>query len=221
MHVPKAAGTSFRKVLEAAFGPRLVRDYGDLPLSSDFEARVRTAHERPGLLLPSAAAAVQGHFLASKYRAASPRLAVWFRDPVQRAASHYHFWRDHAGDDDPNQTKRRFLESGLDLAGFAEMREMRNVHARFLDGVPLKAFAFVGVVEQFARGLRLFARVFDLPAPSPPIALNVSAAPMAEGGHSMPEDVARRIAALNRVDLELHAEAVRRFEALCREHAVD
>lgn len=148
-------------------------------------------------------------------------LAVWVRDPVQRAASHYHFWRDNAGDDDPNHTKQRFLESGHDLDGFAEMPELRNVHARFLDGVPLSAFAFVGVVEQFARGLRLFARVFDLPAPSPPVALNVNPAPTAEGAHSVPEDVARRIAALNRVDVELHAEAARRFEALCREHGVD
>ena len=195
VHVPKAAGTSFRTALEQAFGSRLVLDYGDFPLSSDYETRAQTASARPGVFVPDTAAAVHGHVLASKYRAASPRLAVWVRDPVQRAASHYHFWRDNAGDDDPNHTKRRFLESGLDLAGFAEMPEMRDVHARFLDGVPLSAFAFVGLVEQFARGLRLFARVFDLPAAPPPVVLNVRPAHAAPG-HDVPADLTRHITGL-------------------------
>jgi len=215
VHVPRAGGTAFRTWLARDWGPQLVLDYGDQPLSSDYEARARAARGGPGLFLPSSARAVHGHFLASKYRAAAPRMAIWFREPVARAASHMRFWRDVGAEGDPNLTKRRFLEQGLDLAGFAEMPELRDVHARFMDGLPLAAFDFVGVYEQLARGVRLFARMFDLPEPGALPVIN-------PGSPDEPLSPAlrQRVAELNRRDVELYAAARERFEALCREHGV-
>jgi hypothetical protein len=216
VHVPRAGGTTFRRWLAQEWGDRLVLDYADQPLSSDYAARVRQARSGPGLFLPASARAVHGHFLASKYQAAAPRLAIWLREPAARAASHWRFWRDSAGDHDPNLTKRRFVEQGLDLAGFAEMPELQDVHARFMDGVPLTAFAFVGVFAQLARGVRLFARMFGLaePAALPVVnAASVDAEPLSPA-------LRGRLAELNRRDVELYAAAVERFEALCRAHGV-
>jgi hypothetical protein len=215
VHVPRAGGTAFRTWLAREWGADLVLDYGDQPLSSDYQARARAARGGPGVFVPSSARAVHGHFLATKYRAAAPRMAIWFREPVARAASHMRFWRDVGAEGDPNRTKRRFLEQRLDLAGFAEMPELRDVHARFMDGLPLDAFAFVGVYEQLARGVRLFARMFGLPDPG--------VLPVANAGS--PEEplspgLRQRVAELNPSDVELHAAARERFEALCRAHGV-
>ena len=219
IHVPRAGGTTLRTWLQRQWGQALVPDYDDQPLSSDYDVRVRAARAGAGRFLPATARAVHGHFLASKYRDASPRLAIWFREPVERTASHHRFWRRTAGDGDPNATKRRFLAEGRDLAGFAEMPELRDVHARFMDGVPLAGFAFVGVFEQFARGVRLFARLFGLPDPGDLAALNANPREAARE-EAIPADVRERIAGLNRRDRELYAAATERFEALCREHGV-
>ena len=216
VHVPRAGGTTFRTWLARAWGARLVLDSGDQPLSADYEERAQAARGKAGVFLPVSARAVHGHFLASKYRAASPELAIWFRDPVERTASHFHFWRATAGDEDPNRTKRRFVEQSLDLAGFAEMPELRDVHRRFMDGVELEAFAFVGLFEQFERSLRLFARRFGLAVPDELIGARNAGAARAPGApHSLSDGERAHIAALNRGDAALYAAAVRHFEALC------
>jgi hypothetical protein len=221
VHVPRAAGTTFRTWLFREWGARLVLDYGDQPLSSDYGPRAQEARRAPGLFLPASARAVHGHFLASKYRAASPELAIWVRDPVERAASHYHFWRETAGDDDPNQTKRRFVERKLDLFGFAEMPELRDVHLRFMDGVALEAFAFVGVFEQLERSVRLFARMFGLAMPDDlPGARNAGPRRAPGAPHGLADRERAHIAALNQGDLALYEAAVRRFEALCARSGV-
>jgi hypothetical protein len=221
VHVPRAAGTTFRTWLFREWGARLVLDYGDQPLSSDYAARARAARGGPGVFLAAAARAVHGHFLASKYRAASPELAIWVRDPVERTASHFHFWRETAGDDDPNRTKRRFVERRLDLAGFAEMPELRDVHLRFMDGVALEAFAFVGVFEQLERSVRLFARMFGLAVPDPLPGPRDAGRPRAAGApHGLSDRERTHIAALNRGDRDLYEAAVRRFEALCAQSGV-
>ena len=96
------------------------------------------------------------------------------------------------------------------------MPELQDVHARFMDGVPLTAFAFVGVFAQLARGVRLFARMFGLaePAALPVVnAASVDAEPLSPA-------LRGRLAELNRRDVELYAAAVERFEALCRAHGV-
>ena len=221
VHVPRAAGTTFRTWLFREWGARLVLDYGDQPLSSDYEQRAREARGATGVFLPDSARAVHGHFLASKYRAASPDLAIWVRDPVERTASHYHFWRETAGDDDPNRTKRSFVERKLDLAGFAEMPELRDVHLRFMDGVALEAFAFVGVFEQLEKSVRLFARRFGLAVPDELPGPRSAGPPRAAGApHRLSARERAHIAALNRGDLALYEAAVRRFEALCGQNGV-
>ena len=54
--------------------------------------------------LPDEVACIHGHFLPVKYRIALARrpahYVTWLRDPVERIASHYAFWRrDYDGSD--------------------------------------------------------------------------------------------------------------------------
>jgi hypothetical protein len=107
LHVPKAAGNSFRALLQTHFGERLRLDYGDwagfnVPAAIERrDARTREARGRRDEFLEKYDA-IHGHFIADKYLGLFPTadFVAFFRDPYQQALSHYCFLlrnpqRDH------------------------------------------------------------------------------------------------------------------------------
>jgi hypothetical protein len=212
VHVPKTGGVSFREVLAELAGGHMVQDYADRPLAP--RSRWRAWRERLRRAeLPAGTRVVHGHFVASKYWRSYPeaRFVTWFRDPVERLASHYFYWQREP--DPENPTCRRLLEERLSLRAFAALPEMRDVHARFLGGVPVEAFAFVGLTERFDAGMELFRRLF-----CPELRLEAGRRnrnPERSGERYELEPAEREaLAALNRVDLELYARARARHEEL-------
>ena len=83
---------------------------------------------------------------------------AWFREPVERLASHYHYWKRKP--DRQNPTCQRLIEEDLSLEAFAALPEMRDVHARFLGEVPPERLAFVGLTERYDDSMDLFRRAF-------------------------------------------------------------
>jgi len=212
VHVPKTGGVSFREVLAELADGHIVFDYDDRPLSpAPPFARLLRRLRRPAL--PSGTRVVHGHFVASKYRRLLPaaRFATWFRDPVERLASHYHYWLREP--DPANATCRRLIEEKLSLAEFAALPEMRDVHHRFLGGVPVERFAFVGLTERFDESMELFGALF---CPERPLAVGRANANPGRSGerYDLGDGERAALAALNRADVLLHERAVRRFEAL-------
>lgn len=212
VHIPKTGGVSFREVLVELADGHLVQDYDDRPLAPRSRWRSLRARLRR-VDLPPGTRVVHGHFVAAKYWRAYPeaRFVSWFRDPVERLASHYHYWLREP--DPRNATCRRLLEEKLALPAFAALPEMRDVHARFLGGVPVEAFAFVGLTEAFEAGMELFGRLF---CPERRIELGRRNANPERRGERYDIEPGERaaIAALNRVDLDLYARARARYEEL-------
>jgi hypothetical protein len=212
VHVPKTGGVTFREALEGLAEGHLVLDYDDRPLAP--RSLVRSLRERLRRVeLPPGTRVVHGHFVASKYHRRYPgaRFVTWFRDPIERLASHYHYWLREP--DPKNPTCRRLLEERLTLEQFGALPEMRDVHARFLGGVPVEAFAFVGLTEAFDAGMELFQRLFG---PARPLEVGRrNANPDRRGErYELPPGVREALAANNRRDLELYARARARYEAL-------
>ena len=212
VHIPKTGGVTFREVLAELAGGHLVLDYDDRPLAP--RSRWRALRERlRRTSLPPGTRVVHGHFVAAKYGRSHPeaRFVTWLRDPVERLASHYHYWLREP--DPKNATCRRLLEGRLDLVQFAALPEMRDVHARFLAGVPIERFAFVGLTEAFDEGMELFRRLF-CPERSLAIARR-NANPERRGErYELEPAVRERIAALNRADEDLYARARARYDEL-------
>jgi hypothetical protein len=212
VHIPKTGGVSFREVLAKLAEGRMVQDYDDRPLAP--RTLWRAARERlRSARLPPGTRVVHGHFVASKYWRGyrDARFVTWLRDPVERLASHYHYWQREP--DPRNPTCRRLLEERLSLEQFAALPEMRDVHARFLGGMPVEAFAFVGLTEAFDEGMALFARLFG--AELPPGAPRRNANPERRGErYDIEPTVRRAIAARNRADLALYERGRARFEEL-------
>lgn len=167
LHLPKTAGTRFRRLLESHFAERLLADYADAPLHDTVAAR-RLQALRAGaalLLRPHRlqdVEAVHGHFLAIKYSLWSGgpgwRRVTWLRDPVERLASHYYYWRRSYEPAQSGVLHQRMMEEDWSLERFCLGPELRNIYRQFLWGVPLARFDFVGITEHFDHDIDDFAR---------------------------------------------------------------
>ena len=157
VHLPKTAGTSFGAALRRAYGEAYLEDYGDLPMQHapwKRQWRALRAAIRGADVLPEPVRCVHGHFLAAKYRFLARRQKVcyitWLRDPVERIASHYHFWRrDYAGDDPAQPLRNRVLREEWSFERFALGPEMRDVYRRYLWRFDPRRFDFIGITEHY------------------------------------------------------------------------
>ncbi len=173
VHVPKTAGTSFRRALEAAYGTdHLHFDYDRIddpiaPFHADFAAW-RMAADRDIQSLPLHVQAVHGHFSAVKYRPAFPdgRWITWLRHPVGRLISHFFFWKSLPRDGGQGHSYLPAIWDGrVGFREFVELPLMRDlVSAHFLRGMCLQDFTFVGIQEHYAEDLAYLGRLLGWPA---------------------------------------------------------
>lgn len=159
LHMPKTAGTSFADALRRIHGNGLVTEYQDMTMQiprGRREARMlASAAWRLPMAWNPAVTAIHGHVLPVAYRLAPLRrpttYITWLRDPVQRAVSHYHFWRrDYDGSDPRQPLRNRMLREAWSLERFCLGPELRNVYQRYLWAFDPNAFAFIGITERYA-----------------------------------------------------------------------
>jgi hypothetical protein len=207
VHIPKTAGTSFRRALEERFGPRLALYYG-----------VRDPKTTEGLRVPreevAGAAArlaeqgfevLHGHYplrlVAPLITDASAQVWTWLRDPVDRTISQFDFYKER-----PLELKAlagRVKAGEFDLDDFAKIKGVRDLQTRYLKGFALSDLAFVGVVEQFELGLAL---LFGDQAPELKRRYNAT-----DERSKADADQRTRIAELNARDMQLYVEGLRLF----------
>ncbi|GAC1535521.1 MAG: hypothetical protein NVS2B17_05900 [Candidatus Velthaea sp.] len=165
VHVPKAAGNSFREALQSAFGDRIMRDYGDWAGFDHPEANERRAlrtarmREQRDELLANYDA-IHGHFVADKYCGLFPttHFVAFFRDPFQQAVAHYDFLRRNPQRDHPEE--RIFHEAKMTLLDYLRWDAFRDQQSQFLGSVPIEDFTMVGLSGEYARSLALFRSIF-------------------------------------------------------------
>lgn len=209
IHVPKTAGTAFQQLLSNQFGSRLLLENGDRPLAPGYLVRSlrRTAKRWAGQTEfdPSRYDCIHGHFLARRFDyLGKVRRIIWLRDPVQRVASHYHYWKRVP--DMRNADCRLMIEKNMSLVQFAALPRMRNVQARFVDGCRLSDFAFIGLFENIDESLSRLSAATGIDASSLPR----SNANAEKSGDKYPisDAQAQRVFGLNKRDEKLYAEAL-------------
>src|ERR1019366_10380322 len=108
VHVPKCAGTSFRRILSGICGARIWFNYG----------MIFTREQARADLVPEGTSFIHGHFLADAFDDLYPRrrLVTWVRHPVEGLVSNYsHFLRSPGMRDD---CCRALHKQGLSLRQF-------------------------------------------------------------------------------------------------------
>jgi hypothetical protein len=167
VHLPKTAGTSFAAALERNFGDALQRDYADIPVNTPPYERNKAALQN---CLANAEkdfqgiSCIHGHFLPLKYLLLSARqniqFVTWMRNPIERALSHYYFWRRSFDPDNAPPLHRKMMEEDWSLERFCLGPEARNLYAQFLYGFPLEYFSFIGITEFYEEDFIAFSKKY-------------------------------------------------------------
>ena len=77
---------------------------------------------------------------------------MWLRDPAERIASYYDFWRSSEPHGNPNHDE--FLASDMSLTEFAAWEPIRTeFEEMYVDGLSPADFAFVGITERYDEDL--------------------------------------------------------------------
>lgn len=164
VHVPKNAGSSFRRVLETAYP-----EEGALQTIYAKEDGVETIWDGGVPRIDPRARAIHGHFPATPaLRSAFPnaKMIAWVREPVARTISYYYFWKRTAPHGNPAHDL--FLQLDLSLVEFARHPEMRREMLHYFERVELSDFFFIGLMERFDTDVRELAQLLGWPEPDIP-----------------------------------------------------
>lgn len=225
-HVAKTGGNTFATILERAATGLFSQEYGpDHPETGlrmeGVQLTPLNGHHSSGLFdemltVPSIAArrnVLHGHLDIKDVTARYPDadFMAWLRDPIDRVVSHYEFWKRLEVDlDDP--LFRRFHDEDMSIEEFSAEPRVRNTQTRTTGWRSVEDFAFIGITEQYDRGLDLFGRMYDVDT-SDIVQLNVNPH-RKHGGYELPDDTLAVVESYNDADIALYDRAVERFEAL-------
>jgi SAM-dependent methyltransferase len=202
VHVPKTAGTTFKKVLQQVYAEEEI--FFDYPHRGKLRNRMLTQNS-------ANVKVIHGHFPANKYDVKFPkaRKIIWLRNPIIRLISHYFFWKSwqvlisDEGD---------MGAANLNIIDFAERPEMRNTLAEnYLKNQSLADFYFVGLQEFFQEDVTQLSKMLNWPqVESEPKNKN----PYPEYDALLKEllsqkEVVDKITTLNKEDIELYREALK------------
>jgi hypothetical protein len=210
LHVPKAAGNSFRQLLQKDFGERMMPDYGDWAGFNVPEAlercRVRTLamRGRRDELLEKYDV-IHGHFVADKYLGLFPRerFVAFFRDPYQQAMSHY--WFLERNPQREHLEEKMFHENRMTLHDYLSWDAFRDHQTQYLGSLSIDDFAMVGLSEEFYRSVDLFNSMFGRNLRGE-MFLNVN--PDTEGAnYKIDPDVRKAVEKYRAADIELYRRA--------------
>lgn len=221
VHLPKTAGGTFREHLIGLYAPDICFDFTDQYTFIDTAPptlvmrmqRTLRAYKLGRSRLRETDRCIHGHFRADKYRTRFPdaRLVTWLRDPVERVVSHYRHWKRNRNTS--HSISRRLLRENLDLVQFAEIDVMRNLQSRYLNGVPLQDFWFVGVQEYFEAMIPHFYAQLGLEAVAHKAITHDSEKPVHDR-YALDPETWVCIDALNQQDRALYTQALERARHL-------
>jgi hypothetical protein len=210
LHVPKAAGNSFRALLQTQFAERLMLDYGDWAGCRVPEAiercNIRTLRMRSRRdELRRRYDAIHGHFVADKYSGLFPNadFVAFLRDPYQQAASHYCFLLRNPQREHPEE--KIFHEARMTLHDYLRWDAFRNHQSQYFGSLSIDDFAMVGLSEEFYRSVDLFNSIFGCELRGESF-LNVN--PDQEGAaYRIDDDVRKAVERYRAADIDLYRRA--------------
>lgn len=202
IHIPKTAGTSFRKACEESIGrTSIAYDYG-LKVE-DTSSVVKKAYSEgvyKHIEILRRYALIAGHMPACKYAPVFglANTFTFVRNPVQRCFSDFLHLKEHYG-----------FKGGLE--SYLSRAEHRNRQSFFLSGIPLESIGFIGLTERYEQSLALLAARY----PSlnvKPLKLNVNSS-RPRGGYEIDKSDIELLVEANSLDIDLYKRAVKQFES--------
>ena len=167
VHIPKAGGSSFCKILHQVYGAKLWANY----------SRQWTLNEADSAEIPEKTCCLHGHFEADAFSNRFPdaQLITWLRHPVSRTISLYRHILNRPDLD--NTYIREVYERQPDLLEFSQIPWVRNNAFNYLKCLTPEDFIFIGFVEDYAVSLRQCAKTLAWSCPISPVWENKDPSP--------------------------------------------
>jgi hypothetical protein len=160
---------------------------------------------------------VHGHFLPFKYASLkNSSFAIWLRDPVELSISRYYFFKRYLQPDDV-QFKRYIKRQDLSLDDYIRIRHFHNVYSKYLFGMRLEDFDFVGITESYGASLEVFRRLYGIGDTVSERKVNTNP-DKAGSRYEISEELRGRILRYNRKDAEIYRKALAINRRLQREY---
>jgi hypothetical protein len=220
VHIPKAAGTSLKKAISEKIGAdNIYFDYNRPLAKGDLHRQARclisgiTASSRSEAL-------IFGHFLVGKYAKFNGSYfehhkrfsyAVFLRDPLQRAMSHFFFWKRTAVNG--HRIWEQFTRENWSLERFLLSKEHTNFQAKFLWRFPLSQFDFIGLTEYFDDSVKMLGCVFPVLKDLSVKAENSNPQNTVGVNYRIDSSLASEFMRRNKLDYALYDQAVEHFLA--------
>lgn len=213
VHLPKTGGVTFRSLLQKHYGEALLLDYQDRPMSQASFQRNLSAFSnmlQPWQLDTKKYDCVHGHFLPLKYQLIKQAdFITWFRHPVERVVSRYYYMQRTLS---ANDAQRRYIkDQHINLEAFCQIPHYHNLYAKYLVGMPLEKFRFIGITEDYDNSLTVFKHMFKLDHlhTPPPQNTNPEQRDHKLGKYAIPEKLEAFILQSNAKDYEIYQAALR------------
>lgn len=163
VHQPKTGGANFAKILKNSYGKKNVyrdKDRAKERLNEHLRSEGKEVVEHTDPFYDRLKYnVIFGHFSPLKYKERFPNAIylTFFRDPIQRIISHYHYWQRTEITDirSVNPLRLIFMEQNLSLKDFAIMIKEDRIKENHLELFKVANFDFVGIMEYYDRSLML------------------------------------------------------------------
>ncbi|MBU3014065.1 sulfotransferase family 2 domain-containing protein [Poseidonibacter lekithochrous] len=204
VHIPKTAGTSFRKSAEVEFGfENTFFDYGEkvtdtseliknlVYKENDFYKLKQCFKEHNNVFL-------SGHISVGKYMHIFNTLDVitFVREPISQVVSHFtHF-----------KTRHNYKKS---IEEFIEEKRFQNIQSKYLAAKPLELFGFIGLTEEYDESIKIINHYFNTDIKLLKTNINKQSNTFKE---SLDDKIIERIKELNKEDIKLYKKAKELFE---------
>ena len=218
VHIPKAAGTSLKQALvEANSEGAFCFDYGRPMAKGSLRRKIDCLYHSVYGSRPLGRI-IFGHFLVGKYARPGlssfrkdPRFkyAVFLREPLQRAISHFHFWKRTLVPG--HRVWETFMRENWDIERFLLGDEHRNFQSQFLWRFNLSQFDFVGLAERYEESLRMLGAAIPLLADLNARKENVNPQRSPIDGYVVAPSLAAAFKQRNNLDYVLYDQALELF----------
>ena len=200
-HIPKTAGTSFRKSADRyAFTWTVHGDYG--PNNKATSSLIKSNYANDDFsnieALSQKKTLLAGHFPVEKYISYYPlyNIISFVRDPVQRVISHYH------------DLQGRINYPGT-LEEYASEPRFQNVQSGYFENIPMEAIGFIGICENYEESLQIIRNMYKIKIPIRRYNLNKN---KKENFYKISGETEELIREMNIDDCALYDKAVKLFK---------
>jgi len=159
IHIPKTAGRSFLAILNSVYGENHI---------SHYETNFFPDKSTPEILqfksqLKKDTRVIHGHFhykeIQDIHKTSSSKVVTWLRDPVERVISNYSFFIKRASQ--PSAESEIQGRKNETLLHYARLDNSRNRMVKFMDGLNLGDFYFIGLMENFSGDIEVLAGMLN------------------------------------------------------------